>query len=81
MVAWPAVCRSTDLGGLGIPDLRLTTIALQSRWLWLQQADERRAWIDLLIKATREVHDFFSMSTYTVLGNGQSTAFWIGRWI
>lgn len=36
MVAWPTVCRPTDLGGLGIPDLRLTAIALQARWLWLQ---------------------------------------------
>jgi hypothetical protein len=31
------------LGGLGIPDLHLTAIALQARWLWLQQADESQA--------------------------------------
>lgn len=31
-VAWPTVCRPTILGGLGIPDLKLTGIALQSRW-------------------------------------------------
>jgi hypothetical protein len=43
MVAWPTICWPTDLGGLGIPDLRLTAIALQARWLWLQQVDESRA--------------------------------------
>jgi hypothetical protein len=36
MVAWPSVCQPTDLEGLGIPDLRLSSIALQTRWLWLQ---------------------------------------------
>jgi hypothetical protein len=36
MVAWQTVCRPTDLGGLSIPDLHLTGIALQTQWLWLQ---------------------------------------------
>jgi hypothetical protein len=29
----------------------------------------------------REVHSFFEASTYTILGDGRSTAFWTGRWI
>jgi hypothetical protein len=81
MVTLPTVCRPTDLGDLSIPDPRLTTIALQARWLWPQQTDESRAWADLPLTTAKEVQDFFQMSTYTVLGNGQSTAFWIGRWI
>jgi hypothetical protein len=40
MVAWPTVCRPKDLGGLGIPDIRLTGIALQTRWLWLRHTDD-----------------------------------------
>jgi hypothetical protein len=36
---------------------------------------------DLPLSTAKEVQDFFQMSTYTVLGNGRSTAFWTGRWI
>jgi hypothetical protein len=81
MVAWPIVCRPTELGGLGIPDLRLTSIALQTRWLWLQKVDQDRAWSSLPIASSKEVRAFFNASTYTVLGNGRSTHFWTGKWI
>ena len=80
-VAWTAICRPTDLGGLGIPDLRLASIALQARWLWLKHTDATRAWAQLPIKASREVAAFFDASTFTLIGNGQSTAFWTARWI
>jgi hypothetical protein len=49
MVAWKSCCRPTDLGGLGISDLQLAGYALQTRWLWLQQANEQRAWSQLPI--------------------------------
>jgi hypothetical protein len=81
MVAWPSVCQPTDLGGLGIPNLRLSSIALQTRWLWLQQAEESRAWAELPLSVPHEVQSFFEASTYTILGDGRSTAFWTGRWI
>jgi hypothetical protein len=35
MVAWNTACRPTELGGLGIADLKLVGYALQTRWLWL----------------------------------------------
>jgi hypothetical protein len=81
MVAWPSVCQPMDLGGLGILDLRLSSIALQTRWLWLQQAEDTRAWAELLLSMPREVQSFFEASTYNILGDGQSAAFWMGRWI
>jgi hypothetical protein len=81
MVACLAVCRLTDLGGLGVPDLHLTGIALQARWLWLRHIDETRAWAKLPLSTSREVQAFFDMSTFTVVGNGRSTAFWTGRWL
>jgi hypothetical protein len=39
MVAWDTTCRPTELGGLGITDLKLAGYALQTRWLWLQKTD------------------------------------------
>ena len=35
MVTWAIACRPTELGGLGINDLKLAGFALQIRWLWL----------------------------------------------
>lgn len=81
MVAWATCCRPTEMGGLGISDLRLTGYALQTRWLWLQKTDEERAWSQLPIRVSKEVRAFFKASTYTLLGNGQQTLFWEDRWI
>ena len=41
MVAWPAVCKPTVFGGLGVSDLKLAVYALQTRWLWLQKNGPR----------------------------------------
>jgi hypothetical protein len=81
MVAWQTACRPTELGGLGISDLRLSGYALQARWLWLQKADSARAWSELPIKTDPEVQAFFRASTYTALGDGTSTLFWEDRWL
>jgi hypothetical protein len=37
LVAWVKVCRPTELGGLGISDLKTLGWALRMRWLWLQK--------------------------------------------
>ena len=81
MVAWPACCRPTDLGGLGINDLELTGFALQTRWLWLHKSDQDRAWSQLPIRTCPQVQAFFKASTYTVVGDGHHTLFWEDRWI
>jgi hypothetical protein len=47
------VCRPKELGGLGVPDLKLTSIALQTKWLWLQHTDTQRAWSQLPSKLRR----------------------------
>ena len=81
MVAWPTVCRPKELGGLDILDLDLSSIALQTRWLRLQQADESRAWAELPLSVPRVVESFFEASTYTIIRDGRSTAFCTGQWI
>jgi hypothetical protein len=72
MVAWSTACQPTDLGGLGISDLKLAGYALQTRWLWLQKTDSARAWSELPIKTDPQVQAFFRASTYTVIGDGRS---------
>lgn len=79
MVAWPICCRPTELGGLGISDIRLAGYALQTRWLWLQKTDHDRAWSQLPIKTCTEVQAFFKASTYSIVGNGLQTLFWEDR--
>lgn len=83
MVTWPTVCKPTDLGGLGIIDLKLAGIALQSKWLWLQKVDRDRAWSQLPIRTSPEVQAFFRASTYTytVVGDRPQALFWEDRWI
>ncbi|CAD6334272.1 unnamed protein product [Miscanthus lutarioriparius] len=81
MVAWESACKPTELGGLGITDLKLAGYALQSRWLWLQKTDNDRAWSQLPIRTDPQVQAFFKASTFTVLGDGNLALFWEDRWI
>jgi hypothetical protein len=82
MVAWPSVCRPTELGGLGISDLKLAGYALQTRWLWLKKkTDGDRAWSQLPIRTCPQVQAFFNASTFTVVGDGLQALFWENRWI
>jgi hypothetical protein len=81
MVAWTMACRPTDLGGLGISDLKLAGYALQTRWLWLQKTDNTRAWSQLPLRTDPQVQAFFKRSTYTQLGNGNKALFWDDRWL
>ncbi|CAO2047510.1 unnamed protein product [Urochloa humidicola] len=79
--AWPTVCRPTSRGGLGITDLRLSGIALRTRWLWLQKTGADRAWSALDIKVDPEVRAFFDASVTIQVGNGHRTLFWLDKWI
>jgi hypothetical protein len=35
LVAWEQICRPKEMGGLGILNLRLQSLALHVRWEWL----------------------------------------------
>ena len=47
LVAWTNVCLPTELGGLGVTDLRLAAYALRLRWVWLKRTDADRPWKNL----------------------------------
>ncbi|WVZ62402.1 hypothetical protein U9M48_012158 [Paspalum notatum var. saurae] len=81
LVAWPVVIKPTELGGLGVLDLKLFNIALQTRWLWLQRVDEDRVWSGLPIKAAAEVRAFFEASIFVKVRNGRRTLFWHDKWL
>lgn len=81
MVAWQTCIRPTELGGLGIPDLKLVATAFEAKWLWLQKADTERACASLPLKLSDEARAFFRASTYTIIGDGRSTLFGTDSWI
>ena len=80
-VAWTVACRPRDLGGLGIIDLRRAGVAFQVRWEWLRRTKPDSTWALLPAKREKAVAEFFQTVTYSVLGDGQSTLFWLDRWV
>ncbi|KAK4384374.1 hypothetical protein Sango_3067100 [Sesamum angolense] len=52
-VAWDAVCRPTEEGGLGIKDILALNRALMSKHLWaVIKQDRTSLWVDWIIKLT-----------------------------
>ena len=47
LVAWPVVCQPQEVGGLGVVDLRLASLALRLRWMWLKRTYANRLWKNL----------------------------------
>ena len=79
MVSWLTVCRPTDLGGVGISDLKLTGLALQTKWLWLQKVTAIKLGASYLFR--RRQSAFFRASTFTIVCDGRQALFWEDRWI
>jgi hypothetical protein len=80
-VNWQRVCRPISLGGLGVPDLERTGIALRLLWLWFSRTDTSRAWHGLDLQFSNEEKSLFFASTTILLGNGMTALFWEDRWI
>lgn len=81
LIAWPRVCRSRELGGLGIADLKSLGIALKARWPWLMRSEPNKPWANLPIQVSNEVASLLSMAVVTEVGNGSSTFFWMDKWL
>lgn len=74
-VNWRRTCRPIELGGLGIPDLERTGLALHLRWLWLSRTDQHRAWSGLDLQFSADERALFFACTTMSLGNGLSALF------
>ena len=75
------VCRPRDLGGLGIADLHRAGVALRVRWPWLHRVDPERSWGSLPEHEERMFVAVFEAVTISILGNNESTLFWMDNWL
>lgn len=75
-VVWPIVCSPKDVGGLGLPDLRILGFALRLRWEWLRRTQPDSAWAALPSKVEKNVDHMFRASISIRLGDGATAPFW-----
>jgi hypothetical protein len=81
LIAWPKVCRSRELGGLGISDLKSLGLALRLRCPWLRKSEPNKPWANLLLQTSKEMDCLLSMAVVTEIGDGAKTFFWKDRWV
>jgi len=80
-VAWPIVCRPRELGGLVVIDLRMPGVVLRVRWEWLRRTAPNSIWARLPARRDNAVAAVFDAATFSIVGVGKSTLFWLDRWI
>ena len=68
---WPKVCMPKHLGGLGIPNLQLQSIAFRVRWLWQNVTDQSKPWSGLPLPVDGVVRAVFHASTAIIIRNGE----------
>ena len=80
-MAWEIACSPTELGGLGISNLRNLGWVLRARWLWLQKKEPHCPWPTLSIQVPVQAQKLCSMAIISDVGNGENTLFWTDRWL
>jgi hypothetical protein len=80
-VSWPGVCRPTDLGGLGVIDLRFFSFALRLRWEWLARTEPERCWVSLPHRKEKCVAAMCAASMSVIVGDGASARLWTDNWL
>jgi hypothetical protein len=81
LIAWENVCKPTDMGGLGVKDLKLQGLALRARWEWLRRTDPDRPWQGLPTMRDSAAHQVFQSCAKIQIGNGLHILFCMDRWI
>ncbi|KQJ83471.2 hypothetical protein BRADI_5g15081v3 [Brachypodium distachyon] len=77
LVAWKDVCSPHEIGGLGIPNLKLLNLALRTRWGWLCRADPMRPWAEFNIQISEQARALCEAAR----GNGEALHFWYDHWL
>jgi hypothetical protein len=62
-------------------DIRMLSITVSVRWLWLEQTEPSRPWAAIKVGADKVTSTFFEASILLVLGNGVSFLFWTDPWL
>ena len=70
------MCRSLELGGLGIHNLEVLGWSLRMCWLWLQKTQSEHPWVTLGIVVHANVRALYAMSMVSVVGDGRTTLYW-----
>ena len=80
-VNWEAVCRPTNLGGLGILHLEKYARALRLRWPWYEWTAPQKLWVGMGTPCDSVDMDLFYASTTITIGNGCIAPFWDSPWL
>ncbi|GJN18730.1 hypothetical protein PR202_gb05924 [Eleusine coracana subsp. coracana] len=75
LVAWSAVQRPLELGGLGVPNITLFGKALRLQWLWQARTEPDSTAARLPDATDKNMSDFFRASLQTELGDGSQIKF------
>lgn len=82
-ISWPTACRPFRSGGLGIPDLKISSKALRLHWMWLKRTEVQRPWIQLSteVDSDKNLRSIFQASIRVQLGDGNAALFWEDNWM
>jgi hypothetical protein len=81
LVAWYDVQCPLHLGGLGVLDLQLMSMALYVHWLWLQRVEPSCPWASFWVTSDKVASALFRASITLELGDGNSFLFWTDPWL
>lgn len=79
-VNWDHVCRPKGNGGLGVLHLDAFFRALRQHWLWHEWKSPHKLWVVFEVPYDRTDWLLFAAATKIMVGNGESTLFWLSAW-
>jgi hypothetical protein len=80
-VAWTAVTKPVEFGGLGVIELQRFSRALRLRWLWFQWTNPERPWNGTKVPVDSTNLALFNAATTISIGDGRKTSFWHNNWL